>query len=236
MSYLVCGTGAIGNALTRLLVQQGKRVIGAGRNAEKLNAMTPSQSIVCDFSKTSEVATIMSPELPKDLTGLAYCVGSAPLKPLRSASVPDMMEAFSLNAVSAVEVVRAAMPTLKKNRGSIVLFSSVAVQHGFNNHVIIGAAKGAVEGITRNLAADLSSSGVRVNCIAPSLTANAAITASLTANEKIAASIAAAHPLGRLGAPEDSAALAAFLLSSDDSSWITGQVFACDGGRSSILR
>jgi len=216
MTTLVCGaSGAIGSALAGLLRARGSTIVGAGRSVEQQLAHCDS-AIAVDFAKVAEIGSALA-ALPKDLKGVAFCVGSAPMKPLRATTPGDLTQAFDLNAVAAVETIKAAAPALKANGGSVVLFSSIAVQHGFTNHAIIAAAKGAVEGITKSLAADLAPA-VRVN-----------------SNEKIANAIASAHPIPRLGAPHDAAALADFLLS-DQASWITGQVFGCDGGRSSILR
>jgi len=113
----------------------------------------------------------------------------------------------------------------------VLLFSSVAVGQGFAAHASVSMAKGAVEGLTRALAAELAPK-VRVNAIAPSLT-DTPLAAGLTANPQIAASIAQMHPLPRLGSAADMAALAAFLIS-DRAGWITGQVIGVDGGRSSL--
>ena len=230
MSYLICGTGAIASALARRL----PRIVVAGRSRDKLDGFTAAERIEVDFANTDSVRSTLAEKLPDDLAGVAYCVGSAVMKPLRGVSPGECVEAFQLNAVSALEMVQAALPKLKKNKGSVVLFSSVAVQTGFPNHVLIGASKGAVEGLTRSLAAELAPN-VRVNAIAPSLTTGAAITSALTSNQKTAEKIAAAHPLPRLGLPDDSAAMAAFLLT-EDSSWITGHVFPVDGGRGAIIR
>jgi NAD(P)-dependent dehydrogenase (short-subunit alcohol dehydrogenase family) len=128
--------------------------------------------------------------------------------------------------------VQAALPALKSaENSSVVLFSSVAVAQGFASHASIAMAKGAVEGLTRALAAELAPR-VRVNAVAPSLT-RTPLAQSFTANDAMAQGIAQLHALQRLGEADDVAALADFLLSRD-ASWITGQVIAVDGGRSTV--
>jgi NAD(P)-dependent dehydrogenase (short-subunit alcohol dehydrogenase family) len=92
-------------------------------------------------------------------------------------------------------------------------------------------AKGAVEGLTLALAAELAPK-IRVNAVAPSLT-RTPLAKALTANEQMADAIAGMHALQRLGEPDDIGRVAAFL-ASDDSGWITGQVIGVDGGRSSL--
>ena len=103
-----------------------------------------------------------------EIKGIAYCVGSIDLKPLRMVTEQDFNKCMKLNLYSAVEAIKGYQESLKKNKGSIVLFSTVAVRRGFSNHGIIASAKAAVEGLTVSLASELAPN-VRVNCIAPSL-------------------------------------------------------------------
>jgi NAD(P)-dependent dehydrogenase (short-subunit alcohol dehydrogenase family) len=166
-----------------------------------------------------------------NIKGLAYCVGSIDLKPLKRVSESDLNQCMKLNLYSAIEVIQGFQEGLKKNSGSIVLFSSVAAQKGFSNHTIIASAKAAVEGLTVSLAAELAPN-IRVNCIAPSLT-DSKISKSMLKSPVAAEALAKAHPLKRLGEGSDSAALAKFLLS-NESAWVTGQIIGVDGGRSRL--
>ena len=141
------------------------------------------------------------------------------------------MQSFNLNLISATEIIRACHEKLKSNKGSIILFSTVAAKRGFLNHSIISSAKAAVEGLTVSLAAEFAPN-IRVNCIAPSLS-ESKIAAPMLKNEKMAESIAKMHALKRIGKGDDFSSLASFLLS-EESSWVTGQIFGVDGGRSSV--
>ncbi|NEX23663.1 SDR family oxidoreductase [Thiorhodococcus mannitoliphagus] len=172
--------------------------------------------------------------LPKVLSGLVYCPGSIRLAPFERLDDAAFREDFELNLLGAVRAIRAALPALKASGdASVVLFSSVAVALGMPMHASIAAAKGAVEGLVRALAAELAP-GVRVNAIAPSLT-ETPLAGSLLRTERQRQGAAERHPLARIGRPEDIAAAAAYLLSSE-SSWMTGQVLRPDGGMSSLRR
>lgn len=170
--------------------------------------------------------------LPDTIDGLAYCVGAINLKPLLRCSEEDFLEDYRLQVLGAVTAIRSALPALKKSgAASIVLFSSVAVQTGFPFHSLVSASKGAIEGLTRALAAELSPS-IRVNCIAPSLTDTPLAGSLLNTPEKTAAH-AQRHPLKKIGEAKDIAAAAAYLLSAE-SKWVTGQVLKVDGGMSVV--
>ena len=233
--YLIFGaTGSIGSSLAQQLKDSNQEAHLISRNEEELKSISEKLGFsytVADVLEDGFVDQIKSDTADFDISGLAYCIGSIDLKPLKRVTESDLNQCMKLNLYSAIEVIKGFQDDLKKNHGSIVLFSSVAAQKGFTNHTIIATAKAAIEGLTVTLAAELSPS-IRVNCIAPSLT-DSKISQSMLKSEVVAEALAKAHPLKRLGKGVDSAALAKFLLS-DDSSWITGQIIGVDGGRSSL--
>ena len=173
-------------------------------------------------------------ELPERLEGLVYCPGSIRLQPFHRLDDDAYREDFELNLLGAVRVLRGVLPALKAaSSASVVLFSTVAVTTGMPMHASIAAAKGAVEGLTRSLAAELAPR-IRVNAIAPSLT-DTPLAAALVRNDRQREAAAERHPLRRIGRPEELAAAARYLLS-EESSWMSGQILRLDGGLSSIRR
>jgi NAD(P)-dependent dehydrogenase (short-subunit alcohol dehydrogenase family) len=229
------GVGGIGEALARRIRAGGQPVAIASRSADRvalIAAEIGATPLVCDvLDEPSIEAAVAAATQDGRLGGLVYAVGSIPLKPLARTTTADMMTAFQINVVGAMTVVRMATAALKAASGSVVLFSSVAASQGFPMHTAIGAAKGAVEGLTLSLAAELAPA-VRVNAIAPSLTATPLATG-LTMNPRMAEGIASLHPIPRLGTADEMAALAQFLLSAD-AGWMTGQIIGVDGGRATL--
>jgi NAD(P)-dependent dehydrogenase (short-subunit alcohol dehydrogenase family) len=235
MKKLILGaTGSIGSSLAKKIVDDGGEVHLVGRDENSLSTLASelnSSFTTCDVLEENFADKIVNDLGETPVNGLAFCVGSIDLKPLKLTKKSDFMQSFNLNLISATEIIKSTSDNLKKNKGSIVLFSTVAVKRGFANHAIVASAKGAVEGLTVSLASEFAPN-IRVNCIAPSLT-KSKISNFLLKNEKIAEGIAKMHPLKRLGEGSDSSAVAHFLLS-ENSSWITGQIFGVDGGRSSL--
>ncbi len=231
--YLIVGaTGSIGSSLSKQLIDSNKEVHLVGRNEKEtkhLSEKLEATYTVVNVLEDDFVEKIKSDI--EDIKGIAYCVGSIDLMPFRMVTENDFNKCMKLNLYSAVELIKGFQENLKKNKGSIVLFSTIAAQRGFTNHSIIASTKAAVEGLTVSLAAEFAPN-IRVNCIAPSLT-NSKIAQPMIKNTAIAEGIAKAHPLKRIGEGKDGAALAKFLLT-DESSWITGQVIAVDGGRSKL--
>ena len=230
--YLVFGaTGAIGSSLAKQLHESNHGVHLVARNEEEVkeiaNELDCSYSIA-DVLEENFIEKIKADTADFNIKGVAYCVGSIDLKPIKRVSEGDMHACMKLNLYSAIEVIKGFQEDLKKNSGSIVLFSSVAAQKGFTNHTIIATAKAAIEGLTVTLAAEFAPN-IRVNCIAPSLT-NSKIAQPMLKNPIVAEALAKAHPLKRVGEGKDSASIAKFLLS-EESSWVTGQIIGVDGGR-----
>ena len=233
--YLIFGaTGSIGSNLAKLMIGKNRDVQLIGRDENGLNSLSSELGCkynVVDVLDEQSIKNLKNEFEGQDISGIAYCVGSIDLKPVRAVKKDDFIKCFDLNFFPIVETIKNFQDNLKKNKGSIVMFSTVAVQRGFTNHSIIASVKGAIEGLTVSLAAEFAPN-VRVNCIAPSLT-KSKIAEPILKNKLIAEGVAKAHPMKRVGEGKDAAAMAQFLLS-EDSSWITGQIIGVDGGRSKL--
>ena len=227
-NYLIIGgSSGIGKKLSELLLEDGNNVYASYHNSE-VDKTSGIKYFPLDITQ-DELDTGF---LPEQIDGLAYCVGSINLKPFHRITVEEFRNDFDLQVGGAVKVIQQILKNLKvSGNASIVLFSTVAVQNGFNFHSQVSASKGAVEGLTRALAAEFAPL-IRVNAIAPSLTDTPLASRLLNTEEKKEAN-AQNHPLKRIGKAEDIANMAVFLLS-EKSSWISGQILHVDGGMSTI--
>ena len=224
---IVGASSGIGFETAKSLLSKGYNVFSASRNQPDLAGIT---HITWDAQNPDASVFIA---LPEEIHGIVYCPGTINLKPFHRLSQEDFKNDFQINVLGAVAVLQAILPKLKKANGaSIVLFSTVAAKIGLGFHASIAASKGAIEGLTLSLAAELSSNKIRVNCIAPSLTDTPLAKNLLSTDEKKEASNKR-HPIGRFGTSTDIANITSFLIS-DESSWITGQVLGVDGGMGSI--
>ena len=218
---LVGGNSGIGKAVAAQLQENGATIFSYSRTGEGTAAV--------DFSADFEEL----PGLPEIIDGVVYCPGTINLKPFHRISIADFKQEMEVNFYGAIRLLQACLKGLKKSSSpSVVLYSTVAVQTGMGFHAGIASAKGAVEGLTRSLAAEWAPNKIRVNAIAPSLTETPLASALLSTPEKKEASDKR-HPLGRVGRPEDIAEATVFLLS-EKSSWMTGQILHLDGGMSHL--
>jgi len=224
---VVGGSKGIGNAVVHQMALQGHQVISLSREEGDL---PPSVSFI-HYDVLNDEFPIH--EMPESIDGLVYCPGSIVLKPFKSLKLEQFTSDFEINVLGAVKVIQAILPRLSKSLHptSVVLYSTVAVGLGMPFHASISASKGAIEGLTKTLAVELSPK-IRVNAIAPSLT-ETPLSAGLLSTDERKQRSAEMHPMKRFGSADDIAKMTCFLLSSD-SSWITGQIFGVDGGLSTL--
>ncbi len=227
------GSGGIGWRIAEILVAQGVEVHLAGRNAQALGAAAKELPAAYTLGDAQDPGFFAKAAADAgEIDGLVYAIGTINLKSLARFTPDELDRDFQVNARGAALAVAASLQSLKTQSGSsVVLFSSIAALQGFSNHVSVSLAKGAVSGLTLALAAELAPK-VRVNALAPSLI-QTPLAAPLLANTQVESTIAAMHAIPRLGTVDDIAAAAVFLLS-DQSSWVTGQIWGIDGGRSSL--
>ncbi len=228
-SYLVVGASSgIGLQIAKTLAQIGNKVYGT-YNTHPIE----SNDTNIEYFPLNVLDTELNLSfLPEIIDGVVYCPGSINLRPFARIKPEDFTNDFNLQVGGLIKVLQATYPSLKKSEhAAVVFFSTVAVQVGLPFHTQVSASKGAIEGLTKALAAEWAPN-VRVNCIAPSLTDTPLAAALLNTEEKKAAN-ALRHPLKKIGTANDIANMAAFILS-ENASWITGQIMHVDGGMSTV--
>jgi NAD(P)-dependent dehydrogenase (short-subunit alcohol dehydrogenase family) len=224
---LIGGSYGIGLSIAKEL-NGNANVFVASRTSENLSGLNLTH---IPFDASNDTLDITA--LPAAIDGLVYCPGSINLRPFKGLKIDTFESDLKINFIDMVKVVQTILPQLTaSNQSSIVLFSTVAASMGMPFHSSVAAAKAAVEGFAKALAAEYAPK-IRVNVIAPSLT-NTPLADKFLNNEAKQEKSAERHPLKRFGQPEDLAQMASFLLS-DKSSWMTGQILHVDGGMSTLL-
>lgn len=227
-NYLIIGASTgIGKALAQQLSEKGNNVYATYNQTEIQNSGNIRYQ---SYNVLNHEAQLN--DLPESIDGFAYCVGSINLKPFARIKSDQFLEDYDLQVGGAIRALQQVIPLLKKaEQASVVLFSTVAVQNGFNFHSQVSSSKGAIEGLTRALSAEFAPK-IRFNAIAPSLT-DTPLAGRLLGSEEKKEANANRHPLKMIGTADNIAKTASFLIT-EDSSWMTGQVLHPDGGMSSI--
>lgn len=219
---IIGGSSGIGLALADLLSSSNNIYI-ASRSSDNLAGLNARH---INFDATSE--SLDTSLLPEKLDGFVYCPGSINLRPFKGLSVEAFEKDFQINVTGAINSLKNVLGNLSASgNASIVFFSTVAVQTGMPFHSSVAASKGAIEGLTRSLAAEFAPK-IRVNAIAPSLV-NTPLASKFLNNDTKLEKANERHPLGRIGSAKEIAQATAFLLG-EESSWMTGRVLQLDGG------
>ena len=228
-NYLIIGASSgIGKQLATQLSEAGHQVIGT---YFKDDMSSENNKVQYHYLNVLD-ENINLPFIPEIIDGIIYCPGSINLRSFSRIQPADFTADFNLQVTGAVKVIQHVLPKLRNSENaSIILFSTIAVQSGLPFHSQVASSKGAIEGLTKALAAELSPK-IRVNCIAPSLTDTPLAALLLNTDTKRELN-AQRHPLKRIGTTKDIANMAEFLLS-EKASWISGQIMHVDGGISTL--
>jgi 3-oxoacyl-[acyl-carrier protein] reductase len=219
---IIGGSSGIGLALAELLSSKNS-VYVASRSNESLSHLDVKH---LPFDATTDELDLSV--LPENLDGFVYCPGSINLRPFRGLKTEAFTADFEINVIGAVKALKSVLNLLNASiNAAVVFYSTVAVQTGMPFHSSVAASKGAIEGLTRSLAAEFAPK-IRVNAIAPSLV-DTPLASKFLNNETKLEKANERHPLGRVGTVEEMAKATAYLLS-EDSGWMTGRILQLDGG------
>jgi 2-keto-3-deoxy-L-fuconate dehydrogenase len=237
-AFVTAAGQGIGRATAKAFAAAGAKVIATDVDTTKLAGLESDaiRTMGLDVLDPAAIARAARDAGAVDI--LFNCAGVVHQGTLLEATEADWSFAFDLNCRSMFRTMQVFLPgMLARGRGTIVNMASVASSlKGVPNRFIYSASKAAVIGMTRSVATDYVTKGIRANCLCPGTVETPSLDERIAANAAAAGSIDAARaafvarqPMGRLGSPEEIAALAVYL-SSDDAQFITGQAIVIDGG------
>lgn len=227
---IIGANGAVGQACVTKLANKELVLISRSKfddDTDNSNQITKHVLNINDYDKTSDFVN----NIDYKISGIIFAIGSIALKPFSSTSVEDFKKLMDDNFYNVVNFLNLSINKFEEG-SSVVFFSTIASIRGFKNHAGIASAKSAIIGLSNSLAADYAPK-IRFNTISPSLSYSK-MSEFITSNEKVAEGLGKLHPMSRIGKGEDIASLASLLIS-PESSWITGQNFSVDGGRSTLI-
>ena len=222
---LIGGSTGIGYELSQKL-QEDNNIFVSTRDQEKFNHPNIKTNEL-DLDKEFETDW-----LPEHLDGFVYLPGTINLRPFKGLKPSVFLEDFNINVMGCIKILQKLLPKIQAAENpSIVMFSTVAVKMGMPFHSSVSSSKGAIEGLTRSLAAEFAPK-IRVNAIAPSMLDTPLAEKFLNSETKLE-NLRNRHPMKEIGSPEDISEVVKFLLE-DNSKWMTGQIIPFDGGMSSV--
>lgn len=247
VALVTAGSKGMGRAIARAFAREGMRVAVAARGEEALDAVVSeiaamggwAIAIAGDVSKASDVQSMV--ERTVDALGgldvLLVNAGGPPARPFTETGDEDWQSAFELTLLSAVRLIRVALPFLSNAQGTVVTIESISVKQPVSGLLLSNAIRPGVVGLVKTLADEIGPRGVRLNNILPGMImtdrsrhlAEGRARAAGRSAEDVIADTEATIPLRRYGTPEEVANLALFL-ASPASSYITGCSILCDGG------
>ena len=226
---IIGANGSVGKSCVSNLKNDNELVL-LSRSAFDGDVEGSFEKNVLDINDFSETENFIK-NIDYQISGIVFAIGSINLKPFSSTSLDDFKKIMDENFYNIVHFLNHSISKMSGS-SSVVFFSSIAAVRGFKNHTAIASAKSALIGLSNSLAADYAPK-IRFNTISPSLSVSK-MSNFMVSNEKVAEGIGKLHPMSRLGTGDDIGNLASFLIS-EKSSWITGQNFQVDGGRSTLI-
>lgn len=239
IAIITGGASGIGLAIAEKFVKNNITTVIIGRNQEKLHEAKKKLGPLCepisfDLDHLSEIPALVK-KLEKKYSKIDILVNNAGInlkKEFMEVSDEEFHKIILTNVESIFTISREVVKSMiGNNKGSIVNISSMASQYGLPKVIAYSASKGAIESMTRAMAAELSPKGIRVNCIAPGFIATDMSAKALNNDPERKQRVLARTPMGILGSPADIGDAALFL-ASEAASFITGVVLPVDGGNS----